>query len=120
MTNCPSKEDLMNNKYVVVKLTDNWSKNHLLKEVVKERLNDLPEAEVSGGILDTHSRVMIPVADGADFEINVNASKEQLRELLLECIEELGLIKYEVKTDRNGATVTAHLSILVEGKDAEQ
>ena len=120
MTNCPSKEDLMNNKYVVVKLTDNWSKNHLLKEVVKERLNDLPEAEVSGGILDTHSRVMIPVADGEDFEITVNASKEQLRELLLECIEELGLIKYEVKIENNAATVTAHLSILVEGKDAEQ
>ena len=110
----------MNNKYVVVKLTDNWSKNHLLKEAVKERLNDLPEAEVSGGILDTHSRVMIPVADGADVESIVNASKEQLRELLLECIEELGLIKYEVKTDRNGATVTAHLSILVEGKDEQE
>lgn len=111
----------MNNKYVVVKLTDNWSKNHLLKEVVKERLNDLPEAEVSGGILDTHARVMIPVADGADVEsIVINASKEQVRELLLECIEELGLIKYEVKTDRNGATVTAHLSILVEGKDEHE
>lgn len=105
----------MNNKYVVVKLTDNWSKNHLLKEVVKERLNDLPEAEVSGGILDTHSRVMIPVADGANVESIVNSAKEQLGELLLKCIEELGLIKYEVKTDRNGAMVTAHLSILVEG-----
>lgn len=110
----------MNNKYVVVKLTDNWSKNHLLKEVVKERLNDLPEAEVSGGILDTHSRVMIPVADGADFEITVNASKEHLGELLLKCIGELGFIKYEVKIENNVATVTAHLSILVEGKDAEQ
>ena len=110
----------MNNKYVVVKLTDNWSKNHLLKEVVKERLNDLPEAEVSGGILDTHSRVRIPVAEGADVESIVNASKEHLGELLLKCIEELGLIKYEVKTDRNGATVTAHLSILVEGKDEQE
>lgn len=106
----------MNNKYVVVKLTDNWSKNHLLKEVVKERLNDLPEAEVSGGILDTNSRVLIPVAEGADVESIVNAAKEHLGELLLKCIEELGLIKYEVKTDRNEATVTAHLSILVEGK----
>lgn len=110
----------MNNKYVVVKLTDNWSKNHLLKEVVKERLNDLPEAEVSGGILDTHSRVMIPVADGADVESIVNSAKEHLGELLLKCIEDLGLIKYEVKTDRNGAMVTAHLSILVEGKDEHQ
>lgn len=110
----------MNNKYVVVKLTDNWSKNHLLKEAVKERLNDLPEAEVSGGILDTHSMVYIPAEDGATVESIINASKEHLGELLLKCIEELGLIKYEVKTDRNEATVTAHLSILVEGKDAEQ
>lgn len=110
----------MNNKYVVVKLTDNWSKNHLLKEVVKERLNDLPEAEVSGGILDTHSRVMISVAEGADVESIVNSAKEHLGELLLKCIEELGLIKYEVKTDRNGAAVTAHLSILVEGKDEQE
>lgn len=120
MTNCPSKEDLMNNKYVVVKLTDNWSKNHLLKEVVKERLNDLPEAEISGGILDTHSRVYIPAEDGATAESIINASKEHLGELLLKCIEEIGLIKYEVKIENNAATVTAHLSILVEGKDAEQ
>ncbi len=106
----------MDNKFVVVKLTDNWSKNLLLKSVVEERLNDLPEAEVSGGILDTHSRVMIPVAEGADVESIVNSAKEHLGELLLKCIEELGLIKHEVKTDRNGAMVTAHLSILVEGK----
>lgn len=110
----------MNNKYVVVKLTDNWSKNHLLKEVVKERLNDLPEAEVSGGILDTHSRVYIPAEDGATVESIINASKEHLGELLLKCIGELGFIKYEVKIENNVATVTAHLSILVEGKDAEQ
>lgn len=113
----------MNNKYVVVKLTDNWSKNHLLKEAVKERLNDLPEAEVSGGILDTHSMVYssyIPAEDGATVESIVNSAKEHLGELLLKCIEELGLIKYEVKTDRNGAMVTAHLSILVEGKDEQE
>ena len=110
----------MNNKYVVVKLTDNWSKNHLLKEVVKERLNDLPEAEVSGGILDTHSRVYIPVADGATVESIITASKERLGELLLKCIGDIGLIKYEVKIENNEAMVTAHLSILVEGKDEKE
>lgn len=110
----------MDNKFVVVKLTDNWSKNHLLKSVVEERLSDLPEAKVSGGILETNARVLIPAKAEETAETIVNSSKGPLSELLLKCIEELGLIKYEVKIENNEATVTARLSILVEVKDAEQ
>lgn len=110
----------MNNKYVVVKLTDNWSKNHLLKEVVKERLNDLPEAEVSGGILEINSTVFVPEYKGETFDTVVNNAKKSMGEIILKRIEDVGLIKYEVKTENNAATVTAHLSILVEGKDEQE